>query len=116
MGFAVASTNLMDGLDQAALRRFDLKVKFDCLQPEQAWRLFVKYAASLSLGDLRAVLARAPKLTPRDFAAVSRRHRFHPLATSHKLLCALQSACALKEGAKTPIGFVCVQRSWENAG
>lgn len=109
-GVFVASTNLMDGLDQAALRRFDLKVKFDYLQPEQAWRLFVKYADSLDLGepepDLRMVLARVPKLTPGDFAAASRRHRFHPLATPSALLRALQNACALKEGAKTPIGFV----------
>ena len=29
----IASTNLMQGLDQATLRRFDLKVKFDFLRP-----------------------------------------------------------------------------------
>ncbi|MBW6608203.1 ATP-binding protein, partial [Salmonella enterica subsp. enterica serovar Weltevreden] len=38
-GVFVASTNLMEGLDQAALRRFDLKVKFDYLRADQAWAL-----------------------------------------------------------------------------
>lgn len=33
-GGGIASTNLMDGLDQVALRRFDLKVKFDFLKEE----------------------------------------------------------------------------------
>ena len=32
-GLFIASTNLMQGLDQATLRRFDLKVKFDFLRP-----------------------------------------------------------------------------------
>ena len=36
-GVFIASTNLMAGLDQAALRRFDLKVKFDFLRTDQAW-------------------------------------------------------------------------------
>ena len=31
-GVFVCSTNLMDALDTASLRRFDLKVKFDYLQ------------------------------------------------------------------------------------
>lgn len=31
-GVFIASTNLMDGLDSAALRRFDLKVKLDYLR------------------------------------------------------------------------------------
>ena len=35
-GIFIASTNMMHGLDQAALRRFDLKVRFDYLLPEQA--------------------------------------------------------------------------------
>lgn len=45
----IASTNLMDGLGQAALRRFDLKVKFDYLKAGQAWALFEKQCAVLAL-------------------------------------------------------------------
>ena len=39
-GIFIASTNLMDSLDQAALRRFDLKVKFGFLKKDQAESLF----------------------------------------------------------------------------
>ena len=39
-GIFIASTNLMGSLDPAALRRFDMKVKFDYLKPAQAWQLF----------------------------------------------------------------------------
>ena len=39
----------MTGLDQAALRRFDLKVKFDFLRPEQAWELLRRHCAAMSL-------------------------------------------------------------------
>jgi SpoVK/Ycf46/Vps4 family AAA+-type ATPase len=34
-GVFVASTNLMESLDQASLRRFDIKVKFDFLGRDQ---------------------------------------------------------------------------------
>ena len=34
-GDFIATTNLMDNLDKASLRRFDLKLEFDYLQPEQ---------------------------------------------------------------------------------
>jgi hypothetical protein len=47
-GVFIASTNLMAGLDQAALRRFDLKVKFDFLRPEQAWELLRRQCEKLS--------------------------------------------------------------------
>jgi SpoVK/Ycf46/Vps4 family AAA+-type ATPase len=35
-GVFIASTNLMEGIDAAALRRFDLKLRFGYLAPEQA--------------------------------------------------------------------------------
>ena len=47
----VAFTNLMDGLDQAALRRFYLKVKFGYLNPDQALQLFVRHAEALGLSE-----------------------------------------------------------------
>ena len=39
-GVFVCSTNLMESLDAASLRRFDLKIKFDFLKQEQSWDLF----------------------------------------------------------------------------
>ena len=78
-GVFIASTNLMDGLDQAALRRFDLKVKFGYLRPAQAWDLFEVHCESLGLPapDASACtsVGRLATLTPGDFAAVARQHR-----------------------------------------
>ena len=109
-GVFIATTNLMDGLDQAALRRFDLKLRFGYLGPDQARSLFVCHCQSLQLGepsdaDLRA-LAVIDMLTPGDFAAVSRQHRFRRLATPVEVLDALVRECELKQGAlRRTIGF-----------
>lgn len=110
-GIFIASTNLMSGLDQAALRRFDLKARFDYLKPEQAWALLEKQCLALGLAvpdtALRSMLDQLPVLTPGDFAAVARRHRFHPMRNAEELMAALKAECALKEDApKRGIGFV----------
>lgn len=109
-GVFIASTNLMGGLDQAALRRFDLKVKFDFLKPEQAWELLRRHCENLQIGapqpEQMAHLVRLARLTPGDFAAVIRQHRFKPIATPEELVAALEAECAVKEGAKSAIGFV----------
>ena len=41
-GLFFATTNLMDKLDGAFLRRFSHKIKFDYLKPDQCWKLFVQ--------------------------------------------------------------------------
>lgn len=109
-GVFIASTNLMTGLDQAALRRFDLKVKFDFLRPEQAWELLRCYCGQLNLSspspDLVARMMRLRQLTPGDFAAVMRQHRFRPIQSSVMLVSALEAECAVKEGGKASIGFI----------
>ena len=109
-GVFIASTNLMDGLDAAALRRFDLKVKQDYLRADQSWALLQRHCVQLGLtapgAKLQARLARLHQLTPGDFAAVLRQHRFRPLPDGHALVAALEAECALKQGAKSAIGFV----------
>lgn len=109
-GVFIASTNLMDGLDQAALRRFDLKVKFDFLRPEQAWELLGRHCAVLRLPepslDMQAEMGRLSQLTPGDFAAVLRQHRFRPIRSAAAFVSALEMECMVKEGAKASIGFV----------
>ena len=100
----------MDDLDQAALRRFDLKVKFDFLKPAQASELLNRYCLQLGLelpqSDAVARLSRLRALTPGDFAAVVRQNRFRPIKTAAALVCALEAECAVKEMATSAIGFV----------
>ncbi|HEY3048672.1 MAG TPA: ATP-binding protein [Polaromonas sp.] len=75
-GIFVCTTNLLESLDQAALRRFTFKIKFLPLTGEQREKMFITEAlggnASLLTGALRARLARLAQLCPGDFAAVKR--------------------------------------------
>jgi SpoVK/Ycf46/Vps4 family AAA+-type ATPase len=109
-GVFIASTNLMDGLDQAALRRFDLKVKFDYLRPAQAWDLFEVHRQLLGLPDpdrtARSAVARLGNLTPGDFAAVTRQNRFRPLGSVDALVAALEAECHIKKDSRKPLGFM----------
>ncbi len=109
-GVFIASTNMMDGLDQAALRRFDLKVKFNFLTHEQARELLCRYCEkwALSSPQMEQVsrLIRLQNLTPGDFATVARQNRFRPISSSAALIAALEAECAVKEGARAAIGFV----------
>ncbi len=108
-GIFIASTNLLDSLDQAALRRFDLKIKFDYLLPRQSQALLESYCKTLNLvspdKEQVAYLGRLNNLTPGDFAAVVRRHRFKPMFTAAEVVSALDAECSHKENFKRPIGF-----------
>lgn len=109
-GLFIASTNFMDSLDQAVLRRFDLKVKFDYLKPEQAWQMLVRQSDSMGINEpseiSRSELARLAVLTPGDFSVVARQHRFRPLSNVSEFIGALKQECDFKEdGRRSSIGF-----------
>ena len=75
-GIFVCTTNLLESLDQAALRRFTFKIKFMPLTAAQRETMFVTEAlagdhAALA-ASLRVRLARLTHLCPGDFAAVKR--------------------------------------------
>ena len=106
-GLMVVSTNLIEVLDPAALRRFDLKLKFDYLTLPQ--RLdFAKQQAeilglpSLSEEDLSQIES-LNLLTPGDFAAVARRHQFSPFQKVQDWLSALQGECEVKPAFSSTI-------------
>lgn len=110
-GVFIASTNRLESLDAAALRRFDLKVKFSVLSPEQAWKLFQAICQTLGIAgpsnSLRQQLDKIDNITPGDFALLARQHRFYPFKEAAVLLNKLQTECALKDPyQKQPIGFV----------
>ncbi|KQP03547.1 ATP-binding protein [Pseudorhodoferax sp. Leaf265] len=75
-GVFVCTTNLMDRIDQAALRRFTFKIRFKPLLPAQRERMFVVEALGGDAGRLdegmRVRLQRLEHLCPGDFAAVRR--------------------------------------------
>ena len=99
-GLMVVSTNLMNVLDPAALRRFDLKLKFDYLTlpqrldfaKQQAEILGLPLLSEEDLGQIESLNL----LTPGDFAAVARRHQFSPFQKVQDWLSALQGECEVK--------------------
>lgn len=109
-GLFIASTNLMRDLDEASLRRFDLKIHFGYLQPPQVEALFAAHLQALGLEDPGMTAARRLTgeacLTPGDFALVARRERFKPFAGAGELADALLEECRLKAPGLRPIGFV----------
>jgi SpoVK/Ycf46/Vps4 family AAA+-type ATPase len=75
-GIFVCTTNLMERIDQAALRRFAFKIRFKPLTATQREKMFVTEAlagdpARLS-PSVAARLAKLDQLCPGDFAAVKR--------------------------------------------
>ena len=75
-GIFICTTNLLDSIDQAALRRFTFKIKFMPLTLVQRELMFVTEAltsdATLMTDELRARLAKLTQICPGDFAAVKR--------------------------------------------
>ncbi|MEJ8835460.1 ATP-binding protein [Ramlibacter sp. AN1133] len=75
-GIFICTTNLMERIDQAALRRFAFKIRFKPLTAVQRERMFVTEALAGDAGALTpeaaARLVRLDQLCPGDFAAVKR--------------------------------------------
>ncbi|MBK5966773.1 AAA family ATPase [Thiocystis minor] len=101
-GIFIAATNLMSGIDRAALRRFDFKLGFRALNPAQRQRLFAREALGDETAPVPPDLARhlegLPGLTPGDFANVCRQRTLigAPL-TPEQFLRRLAGECRLKQ-------------------
>ncbi len=111
-GLFICSTNLVDKLDSASLRRFDLKIKFDYLNRAQRWTLFREVIRSqgkrMRYSDiLKKRLDQLGNLTPGDFATVVRQNRLSKdRLTPARLLDALVRESKFKrDGPATEIGF-----------
>jgi transitional endoplasmic reticulum ATPase len=115
-GVLVVTTNQMSELDQAALRRFDIKLRFDFMSSDAASHLLARWCERLNIvdhnktnEDLLSRLRRLRCLTPGDFALVARQHRLHPLQSSEDFVKRLEHECSLKSlngRATGAIGFV----------
>jgi SpoVK/Ycf46/Vps4 family AAA+-type ATPase len=100
-GIFIAATNLMAGIDGAALRRFDFKLGFRALNPAQRRGLFAREALGDDTATLPPELARQleglPGLTPGDFANVCRQQTLiGATLTPEQFLRRLAAECRLK--------------------
>ena len=108
-GIFIATTNLIDNLDKACLRRFDLKLEFGYLLPEQARNLFKKECALLKVKfdeNTAKKVSNLGLLVPGDFASVRRQAKFRPIKNGDDFCHRLELEVALKNEAKSvKIGF-----------
>jgi transitional endoplasmic reticulum ATPase len=114
----VASTNLLDSFDSAAMRRFHWKIKFSPLLPEAKWDLFQEYFAKMlpddsiqknsnSLKKVKNRVMDIPELCPGDFRAVYNRLQFDmDQVDPIKIVEYLENEVSYKKGVHlTKIGF-----------
>ena len=108
-GVVICTTNLVEDLDQAALRRFPFKVRFDWVKPGQAVELFVSLLGSFvptaTNEQVGAVLAGLERLAPGDFAAVARRVKWMERAWTVELLADELRQELLSRRDKARVGF-----------
>ena len=111
-GIFVATTNHLESMDEACLRRFDLKVKFDYLNSDKAFELFKRYAQRLCPeteidSQILSEVAKLRFLAPGDFATVANQSRFNPVRSPSELFLRLEKECQTKNAHshKRPIGF-----------
>lgn len=84
-GIFIATTNLINNLDKASLRRFDLKAEFKYLKSSQVWGLFSKECEILGLKvdkTLKEKVESLLNISAGDFATITRQARFSPIADS----------------------------------
>ncbi len=96
------TTNLMDRLDPASLRRFTFKVKFDYLGLRQSRACFQRILGR----EAPMGLGRLTRLTPADFHVVAKKARvLGQFDDSDRLLDMLGKESAAKGEVANPIGF-----------
>ena len=111
-GVFIASTNLMSGLDPAAMRRFDYKVSTGYLlkHQRQAMLRVLLDRFQLDVDVSSATLERLHRmhtLTPGDFAVLHRQHRITPFVCADAVVQALAAEVAGKEPLQArTIGFI----------
>ena len=88
-GVFIATTNLMEGLDSASIRRFDMKVEFGYMDGAQAAKLLQKECESLGIivdKTAKNSVAKIKFLTPGDFATVARSAKFSPILSAGEFI------------------------------
>lgn len=115
-GIFICTTNLMEKLDTASLRRFDFKIEFNYLTAEQRWALFEQELTRLNgslptatdaLASLKQRVHRLTQLTPGDFAVVNRRHAvLGNIPDPERMIEVLTQECKAKGEKFSQIGFV----------
>lgn len=104
-GIFIATTNFMDNLDRASIRRFDMKIEFKPLDFARLQKAFGLYAKHLGIGDYatflestfgKRELEKLENICFGDFALIARGVAFAPLESAEQLLEKLQEEARIK--------------------
>lgn len=102
-----AATNFETALDSAILRRFDFKLQCDYLTASQVLTLYKRTVSVQKLSTSETEqLSSLSRLTPGDFALLTRRLRFSAAHEHRQLALAVLTDENNRKQPKTPIGFV----------
>lgn len=108
-GLMVCATNFTQRLDQASMRRFNYKVKFDYLKESAKVDLFKKYFSDLSTdgldSSLRERLGKIPGLTPGDFKMVYQKNAFFEGRSAPELISQLEAEVSYKKEFTKKVGL-----------
>ena len=96
----ICTTNLMDSLDEASLRRFTFKIRFDFLNKEQANLMMENFFDIDTDFDLQG-------LTPGDLATVKKKVDFLKINSEKEIIKMLQDEVKVKksDALKKVVGF-----------
>jgi SpoVK/Ycf46/Vps4 family AAA+-type ATPase len=111
-GIFICTTNLMDKLDHASVRRFAFKIRFDAMTPDQRWNMFRQELIRLGgiangLHQWEHKIRSLDHLTAGDFAVVVRQYELlETSVTPENIYQLLLKECEAKGGCKVrEIGF-----------
>ncbi|HZZ92997.1 MAG TPA: AAA family ATPase [Usitatibacter sp.] len=106
-GVIVITTNAIDRIDPAALRRCALKIRLDYLSADQRLHMWRRKVGAAPAPDIVQGLMRLDQLTAGDFAAVTQQADVVGRNwTPDDWLIALEREAALKPRVPNPAGFV----------
>jgi len=97
----VCTTNLMDDMDQASLRRFTFKVQYNYMKAAQV-RLAFKHFFGIDVGN---ALSHLTHLTPGDFAVVKAKRDVLDITDDAELIAMLENEQAAKGVRAVRMGF-----------
>jgi len=100
-GVFIATTNIIERLDQASLRRFDLKLEFKTLEPKQLHKIFISYCVELKLDkpmieELNEIKS-LKQITLGDFASITRQSKFRKISNTLEFIQRLKEEIKLKK-------------------
>lgn len=111
-GIFIASTNLLELLDSASLRRFDFKVKFNYMESDSAISMFnnivtkEKWKITIDSDIVNSRIRAISNLALGDYAVAVRKMIFSKEKNNYEFLTYLEGESKLKPGYRTnDIGF-----------